>query len=256
MNKKIVKLFGKEKIQDTIQYRTQSKVVTRTYDDSEFGASYNYEPIAPYHIDMIEAVLRDEPKDGFRVFINDAYFQDEVWDEDNTGLIEIGKEIDENTSLHILVQTNLDYNFLGGVTNTNINNPLAAGDEVCLEDVYYKVLDVVKSEMIIKGVQYYEIELHPLFIKTLKEKNILLQLGLDAISRVVLPGETYKHFKENFYEIIAIAEHKETSEKMVVYKALYGENKIYARPYNMFLSLVDFEKYPNVKQLYRMEKID
>lgn len=35
----------------------KSKVVTRTYDNSQCGASYDYENITPYHIEMIEAVL-------------------------------------------------------------------------------------------------------------------------------------------------------------------------------------------------------
>ena len=43
---------------------------------------------------------------------------------------------------------------------------------------------------------------------------------------------------------------------MVVYQALYGENKIYVRPYNMFISKVDIEKYPDVGQEYRFELVE
>lgn len=39
----------------------------------------------------------------------------------------------------------------------------------------------------------------------------------------------------------------------MVYRALYGDNELYFRPYDMFLSKVDKEKYPNVKQEYRFE---
>lgn len=63
----------------------------------------------------------------------------------------------------------------------------------------------------------------------------------------------YRHFKGEKYEVIDVAEHTETGEKMVVYRALYGEYKLYVRPYDMFTSKVDKVKYPNSKQEYRFE---
>ena len=69
--------------------------------------------------------------------------------------------------------------------------------------------------------------------------------------REIRQGQFYRHFKGGLYQVMAIATHSETKEKMVVYQALYGDYGIYVRPYGMFASEVDHEKYPQVKQVYR-----
>jgi hypothetical protein len=86
-------------------------------------------------------------------------------------------------------------------------------------------------------------------------------------------GDIVRHFKRELqtaedlrknpnlylYEIVGVANHTETTEPLMIYKALYqidqrGNYKLYARPLDMFMSRVDTKKYPNIKQKYRFEK--
>lgn len=66
-------------------------------------------------------------------------------------------------------------------------------------------------------------------------------------------GERYRHFKGKEYEIIGIANHSETLEEMVVYKALYDENQLWVRPLPMFL---DMKVQEDGTEVQRFSKVD
>ena len=89
-------------------------------------------------------------------------------------------------------------------------------------------------------------------------------------NRDLREGDIVKHFKREtlspeelrnnptmyMYKIISMnVKHTETGEKLVCYQALYGDGQVYVRPKEMFLSKVDKEKYPDIKQEYRLQRI-
>ena len=83
--------------------------------------------------------------------------------------------------------------------------------------------------------------------------------------REFTPGDIIQHFKREtvdqnsmqyLYEFIGVATHSETRDRVVVYRALYGDKGLFVRPYEMFMEEVDHVKYPEIRQKYRFEKLE
>ena len=63
----------------------------------------------------------------------------------------------------------------------------------------------------------------------------------------------YKHFKGDLYIVEDVCKDCETTEDVVLYRALYGDGDLWSRKKDDFLSEVDHEKYPDCLQKYRFE---
>lgn len=81
------------------------------------------------------------------------------------------------------------------------------------------------------------------------------------MEREIKINNIYKHFKGHIYKVVAIGydsenydENNKDASRMVVYQNV-DTGECWVRPYNMFNSLVDKEKYPNIKQEYRFEDL-
>ena len=72
------------------------------------------------------------------------------------------------------------------------------------------------------------------------------------MNKVEIKG-IYKHFKGDFYIVEDIALDVETERKVVIYRGLYENAPLYVRDLELFTSLVDKNKYPNIEQKYRFE---
>ena len=83
--------------------------------------------------------------------------------------------------------------------------------------------------------------------RVFKSGDIVTQFKRETLSQEEKDANMY------LYKIIGIAQHSETKEKLMVYQAMYDMEFMCARPLDMFMSEVDREKYPDIKQKYRFE---
>lgn len=73
-------------------------------------------------------------------------------------------------------------------------------------------------------------------------------------------GQIYRHFKGKYYVVLDVVNDADSGhddiKQRVIYQALYGERQKWARRFDEFMSEVDHEKYPEIKQKYRFEEVN
>ncbi len=67
--------------------------------------------------------------------------------------------------------------------------------------------------------------------------------------------QIYRHFRGTYYQVLAVAKHTETEEKLVIYRSLYEPEKVYARPLSMFMSEISPKLYPGIDKKYRFSLV-
>lgn len=113
-----------------------------------------------------------------------------------------------------------------------------------------------------KGLEYtkwYRINPHTLDKWLTKQEKKVSTVELvfpegTSESGEIKPGQVFKHFKGDYYQILQVATHTETSEKLVIYQRM-KDGTVWARPEDMFLSPVDKKKYPLSFQTYRFQRV-
>ena len=86
------------------------------------------------------------------------------------------------------------------------------------------------------------------------DNRMKVQTQVNCMKKGIV-GFRYRHFKGGVYLVTDIAVHSETEEPMIIYKSIDNQELVWCRPLSMFMSEVDHEKYPDVKQLMRFERI-
>lgn len=121
---------------------------------------------------------------------------------------------------------------------------------------YFEVTVLPKSAMILVEndgsfrIDYDAVEAEPLSPSADAEPTEEA-LEPDLTPEEITPGR-YRHFKGNEYEVVGFAKDSETTEKMVIYRALYGDRGLWVRPYEMFREIIERDG----KRFRRFERID